>query len=272
MDNIRQAIERAKGGQRSASPALEPPRPAAREIFGDALGRGKRVQDTDLDPLHLEAQRIVGHNGNDIRSRSFDMLRTEILQSMDAKGWKTLAVTSPTPSCGKTFTSVNLALSMSRRIERQVLLADLDLRKPHVADCMGIKCVDGGVSAVVEGRLELHDAIVSAKIGSSQLEVLPTKPASNSSDVASSAGMEALLQKLAGRSQSGIVILDLPPILTGHDVLSILPHVDCLLFVTAVGKTKKSEIKECSKYLEGTNIVRFVLNKAAESAIPYIYY
>ena len=92
---------------------------------------------------------------------------------MDLKGWKTLAVTSPTPSCGKTLTAINLALSMARQPERQVLLADLDLRKPHIAGCLGLKCGEG-VLGVIEGRIGLHSAIIGARVGSSRLEVLPT--------------------------------------------------------------------------------------------------
>lgn len=272
MDNIRLAIERAKSSQSPGRSSVSESRPPqARHVFGDSILGSKRAQDTELDPVHLETQRIVAYEGKDIRSRPFDMLRTEILQSMDARGWKTLAVTSPTPSCGKTFTAVNLALSMSRKTDREVLLADLDLRKPQVSDCLGIRC-EGGVSGVVDGRVELQDAIVNASIGHCRLEVLPTMPASNPADIVGSAGMRTLLERIIGNSQSRIVILDLPPLLTGHDVISTLPQVDCILLVAAIGTTKVSEIRECNKYLEGTNIVRVVLNKVAESATPYVYY
>jgi protein-tyrosine kinase len=266
MENIRQAIERSKGK------GLDSQRQQSRHVFGDAQGSSQLAPDVQLDPKHLQSKRIVAYDGNDVRSRPFDMLRTEILHSMDLKGWTTLAVTSPTPSCGKTFTAVNLALSMARQPERQVLLADLDLRKPKISDCLGLKCREGGVVGIVEGRIELHAAIVNATVGGSRLEVLPTVPASNSSDMVGSSGLTTLIERIAGHSQSRIVILDLPPLLTGHDVISTLPHVDCLLLVAAVGTTKVSEIRECNKYLEGTELVRFVLNKVSQSHAPYVYY
>jgi Mrp family chromosome partitioning ATPase len=80
--------------------------------------------------------------------------------------------------------------------------------------------------------------------------------------------MKKLLQEIAGDG-SRIVILDLPPLLTGHDALSILPEVDCVLLVAAVGISKISEIEECKKYLQGTSLVRFVLNKAPVSSNVY---
>jgi Mrp family chromosome partitioning ATPase len=199
------------------------------------------------------------------------MLRTQVLRAMDLEGWKTLAVTSPTPDCGKTFTAVNLALSVARQPERQVLLADLDLRKPHLASCLGLKCEEGAVG-VIEGRIERQSAMVRARVGGTTLEVLPTAPASNYSDLVSSSAMRKFLEEIKGPSRSQIVILDLPPLLTGHDVISILPQLDCVLLVAAVGTTKVSEIRECNKYLSGANVVQFVLNKVPESANTYVYY
>jgi protein-tyrosine kinase len=272
MENIRQAIERAKGLPKQQSGiGFEHPRQQASYVFGDAHDSKERIQEVELDPVHLQSKRIVAYDGKDLRSRPFDMLRTEILRSMDLKGWKTLAVTSPTPGCGKTLTAVNLALSIARQPERQVFLADLDLRKPQVAACLGLKCGEGALG-VIEGRTEMDDAIIRAHVGGSRLDVLPTAPTSNSSDLVGSSAMRVLLHDIAGHGQSRIVILDLPPLLTGHDVISILPQVDCVLLVAAVGTSKVSEIEECNKHLQATDVVRFVLNKVPESTTRYAYY
>jgi protein-tyrosine kinase len=272
MEGIRQAVERAKWLQKQTNDvSIAPPRQQATQVFGDARENRDWTQEVELELAYLQSQRIVACDGKDLRSRAFDMLRTEVLQSMDQRGWKTLAVTSATPNCGKTLIAVNLALSAARQLERQVLLADLDLRKPHVASCLGLKGQEG-VVGVIEGRIELHHAIVKARVGDSRLEILPTAPASNSSDMVGSRAMRMLLEEITGGSQSRIVILDLPPLLIGHDAISILPQVDCVLLVAAVGTTKISEIKECNKHLEGTNVVRFVLNKVTESSGSYAYY
>ncbi len=272
MENILQAVQRAKGRpQQPSSAGMECPRQHATRVFGDAIESNEWTEEVELDPAHLQSQRIVAYDGMDLRSRSFDVLRTEVLQSMDLKGWKTLAVTSPTPSCGKTLNAINLALSIARQPERQVFLADLDLRKPQVADCLGLICREG-VAGVIEGRSELDSAIIRARVGSSRLEVLPAAPASNPSDLISSSAMKKLLEDIRRRVQSGIVILDLPPILSGHDTISILPQVDCVLLVAAVGTSRVLEIEECARYLQEADVVRIVLNKVPESAIRYAYY
>jgi Mrp family chromosome partitioning ATPase len=268
MENIRQAIERAK--EQSQSGVGVEPRQRARH-FGDAPESRGRMPEVELDAAYLQSQRLVAYDGKNPDSRPFDLLRTEVLRSMDLKGWKTLAVTSPTPNCGKTLTAINLSLSMARQPERRVLLVDLDLRKARVANCLGLKCKEG-VVGIIEGRIDLHSAIVRARVGDSRLDILPTMPASNSSDLVASREMRLFLEEIRGASQSQIVIFDLPPLLTGHDVISILPQVDCVLPVAAVGTTKLSEIQECNGHLFETNVVRFVLNKVPETTAKYAYY
>lgn len=272
MENIRQAVERAKGQPKPQSASVERS-PRRAKIFGNAPESSEPIQEVALDFAHLQSRRIVAFDGKDVRSRPFDMLRTEVVRSMDLKGWKTLAVTSPTPGCGKTLTAVNLALSLARQPEREVFLADLDLRKPQVAAYLGLKCRDG-LLGVLEERLDFRDATIHARAGASRLDVLPTTVTSNSSDLVASAAMRTLLQDLADYGQNRMVIFDLPPLLMGHDAISILPQVDCVLLVAAVGTSTVGEIEECNKYLQATEVVRFVLNKvpASAPAARYTYY
>src|SRR3954463_2516405 len=125
--------------------------------------------------------RIVAHNKDDSRARSYDMLRTQVLQSMDGNGWQFLAVTSATAGCGKTVTACNLAMSIARLPERSVLLVDLDLRKPMVANYLGIE-TNGGVLSALEGRATLSAAVLQVSIGPTSFMVLPgSVPTSGSS-------------------------------------------------------------------------------------------
>jgi Mrp family chromosome partitioning ATPase len=147
----------------------------------------------------------------------------------------------------------------------------MDLRKPHVADCMGLTCKEG-LLGVLEGHIGLKHAIIHARVGSCKFDVLPTVATSRASDWMSSNSMSALLNDLGRYGQSNIIILDLPPLLTSDDVIAILPRVDCVLLVAAVGTSTVSDIRECNKHLQSTPMVRFVLNKAAESRAHYAYY
>ena len=142
MDQIRRAVERAKGSY--ASDFSDPQfGPAPSQIL---------AREVSLDSAYLESQRIIAHDVRDPRSRAFDMLRTQILQSMDLKSWQFLGITSATEGCGKSVVAINLALSIARQPDRSVLLVDLDLQKPQVANYLGLKS-DRGVLNVLAGRV-----------------------------------------------------------------------------------------------------------------------
>ena len=84
--------------------------------------------------------------------------------------------------------------------------------------------------------------------------------------------MAAMLGVIRSEYHSQTIILDLPPILSGDDVIAILPQIDCVLFVAAVGTTTVSQIKECNKHLKSAEIVRMVLNKVPETSANYHHY
>lgn len=273
MEPIRQAVERAK------ATGVVPPEPqgrpiSARQVQPPSLGTTRpehplHIKEVHLDRKHLENGRLIAHNAADPRASSFDMLRTQVLQSMDQRNWQFLAVTSPTAGCGKTVTSINLALSIARQPERAVFLVDLDLHRPQVASCLGIKCQTGLLS-VLDGRSGLPDAMVQACIDSYQFLVLPAEgPILGSSELLASRAMSSLLQTIKRDFRYYTVILDMPPMLTGDDVIALLPQLDCVLLVAAVGISTLSELKQCSKHLQSSEVVRVVLNKTPDSTVGY---
>ena len=206
--------------------------------------------------------RIVTHNGADQRSRPYDILRTQVLRSMGQGGWKILGVTSPRPGCGKTLTAVNLALSIARQPDQSVVLLDLDLQKPQIASCLGLKPVRGGVLDLLKQRTTLQSVATPVRAGSQRIVVLPTAETKQSSELMSSPAMHDLLQGIKESYPSHIVILDLPPILPSDDVIAILPQIDCVLLVMAVGLSKISEFEECQTHLHSSQLLRVVVNKA----------
>ena len=270
MDHIRQAIDRAKEfGSAETQPQAQfaPPFPQLK-VQQDAvpLSWGKEV---DLNGKHLESNRIIAHNIADPRSKSFDMLRTQVLQSMQANSWQIVGVTSPTAGCGKTVVAVNLALSLARQQERSVLLVDLDLQRPMVAKNLGLTC-DRGMVSLLEGRTDLPSIMIQARINNQRLSILPCEASTpDSSEWMASKTMSAFLQVIKQEFKGWTVIFDLPPLLIGDDVITILPQIDCTLFVAAVGISTISEIKECNKHLDSTSIVRVVLNKSSEMHNAY---
>ena len=270
MESIRRAIERAKEPRSGNVP---------RRAFGleqrndeaNAPRIASGFHEVALDAAYLQSQRIIAHGVANPLSRPYDMLRTQVIQAMEEKGSKILAVTSPTAGCGKTVTAINLALSIARHPEKSVLLIDLDLRKPKMASYLGLG--EGpGLLQVLDGSIQLHDAIVEARVGNQRLLVLTTETTHGSSDIMASREIAGLFQDLRREFVGSTVIIDLPPILASDDVIAVLPQVDCALLVAAVGETKASDIEECAKHLRSTDILRVVINKSLEASNNYYYY
>lgn len=268
MDSIKHAVELARAAEAVHRPVGLGGSPLAADGSAQRSAESP-FKEVPLSADHLEANRIVAYGTSSPNGRYYDMLRTQVLQEMDKKSWQFLAVTSPTAGCGKTVTACNLALSISRLPERSVLLVDLDLRRPAVGNYLGIGS-NGGVLSVLEGHAALSSAVLQASIGPNNMLVLPGSVSSHSSEWMASQTMGALLQTIKRDFRSRIVIFDLPPMLLGDDVISILPRMDATLFVAGVGNTTVSDVKECQRHLKRTPVIRVVVNKSTE--VPDSYY
>lgn len=264
MDSIRQAVDLARaaalGGEQ-----LQPPFGRMPPVLDP------QIKDVELRPDHLESTRIISHGIADDHGRYFDALRTQVLQAMDKNNWQFLAVTSPTAGCGKTVTACNLAMSIARLSERSVLLVDLDLQKPKVAEYLGINQKEGLLD-ILEGRATVSSKIVQACVRRTKMLVLPGQACKGSSEWMASQAMETTLQTIKREFRSRIVIFDMAPLLVGDDVISILPRMDAVLLVAGIGNTSPNDIKECQKHLQATPVIRVVVNKVTEANDSYYAY
>jgi len=222
-----------------------------------------------LNYEHLERHRIISFNKHNLLSNSFDLLRTQVLQKMEQNGWKTLAITSPTPEAGKTVIAINLAISIARQTDKTAMLVDFDLRKPKVARYLGLE-LEQSLNDYLDSKSEsnLHDIIINPQI--SRFVVLPTaKKIESSAELLSSAKVTNMINELKERYQDRYVIFDLPPLLNTDDAISVLPQIDCVLRIVANGSSTKQDIKESLRHLPETNLVGVVLNKAEEATRSY---
>lgn len=222
-----------------------------------------------LDPAHLETHRIVSHNKHDPSSWFFDSLRTQVLQTMEENNWRTLAIISPTPAAGKTVVAINLAISIAQQPQKTAMLVDFDLRKPRVAQYMGIK-QEKSINNFLAGEVDISEIIVNP--GIPRLTIVPTnKAVKQSSETLSSNSIKQLIIELKERYNSRIVIFDLPPILNADDAMVVLPQVDCVLLVVGDGQHSESDIADTMRLLTKSNILGVVVNKAEAKPQSYYY-
>jgi protein-tyrosine kinase len=268
MEKIKQAIEKARqqGGEKAEIQRPAAVSPAPTSEIGDISYRHTRV--VKLNPRHLEKHRIVALNKSDLSSVSFDLLRTQVLQKMEDQGWRTLAIVSPVQECGKTVVAINLAISISHHTGKTAMLVDFDLRKPKIAEYLGLP--DGpSLNEVLEGESDASEAFVNP--GMPKLVVVPAaRPIRKSAEMLASAKVKQLIGNLRDRYKERIVIFDLPPLLNVDDAISVLPNIDCALMVVGNGMVTQQEMDESFRHLHATHLLGVVLNKA--EAEPRSYY
>ncbi|GGE99208.1 polysaccharide biosynthesis tyrosine autokinase [Mycetocola zhadangensis] len=209
-----------------------------------------------FDPKAKQRPLIVHANPRSPRAESFRTLRTNLsFIDVGTKG-RTFVITSSVQSEGKSTTGANLAITLADAGAR-VLLVDADLRRPKVAEYMGVEG-GAGLTDVLIGRAELPDVV--QPWGKSKLFVLPAgKIPPNPSELLGSRAMAELILIL--EREFDAVIFDAPPLLPVTDAAILSKSVGGAIVVVASGRTHKNQLKGALTALEnvGASVSGIVL-------------
>ncbi len=176
-----------------------------------------------------------------------------------------ILITSSIPNEGKTFTAINLALSIAAELDKKVLLIDADVSKPSVAKVLGIK-KKVGLIEYLEGEIEeLSDIILRTEIDG--LRIIPAgKRHKFSTELLASNKMADLAQELSDRYPDRIVIFDSPPLLATTQAEVLASLVGQVVLVVAAESTSQNIVMESVKKLNScADVVLTLLNKTQRS-------
>jgi Mrp family chromosome partitioning ATPase len=217
---------------------------------------------------HLERNRIMNPDAMGPAAAAYRMLRTQVLQRMDANGWRSLAIFSPGADDGKTTTAINLAVSLASDRLHTVLLVDFDFKRPTLASCLGLT-PEFGADDALTGAAALEDCLYHPE-GFDRLVLLPARASlGNSSEVLAGPRSRALVAALRARYPERVIIFDLPPVLNADDALSFAPLVECGMVVAAEGRTRRNDLVRTVELLNKIPLVGTVLNRAADTPSGY---
>lgn len=267
-----------------ADPAPEPapqpdpgpaPAPQPHNAAPDIIWRA--LDTIPVDPKHLERNLIITAGRHDPAHGAFDVLRTRLVQTLFENDWKRVGITSPTRDCGKTFTAVNLAISLSRYETNRTVLMDMDMRNPSVANVIGAKD-PASMGDFLQGR----DAPESffkrlgrntLNIGSNLAVGLNNRIEPYASELLQDPLTDAAFARMMEQLDPDVVLYDLPPALAFDDVIAFKRHFDGILMVIGGGTTKSAEIQESMRRLgEDVPLLGVVLNQAEdENRMGYSY-
>lgn len=269
MDRIRDAISRAR--PEPATPARSQQRPPAASpaAFNAAQATTTEVRQVTCDPHGFKKRRIIS-NEQDPVLNAYRVLRTRVLQKLDANNWKSIAVISPGAGAGKTVTAINLSIALASKAGVNPMLVDVDFYRPSVARYLGLNDFPSALD-YFEGKRPLNEVVVKPDI--QEMYLAPNERVTRrGAEFLNSERTDDLINAAVNEYGSRVVIFDMSPLLGCDDAIAFLPKVDCALLVAASGQTRVSELKEANRILSKTNIIGTVLNKSPQSLMPNPYY
>ena len=172
-----------------------------------------------------------------------------------------IMLASAMPGAGKTFCSVNLAVSISLERELNVLLVDADVAKPHISPAFGLGEKPGLIELRVDDSASIEELLIRTDLN--DIQVLPagrTHP--QATELLASKRMSQIVDELATRYPDRIILVDSPPLLITSEAQALASQVGQIALVVEAGITNHQTLLQAVEVLDSQKAVNVILNKS----------
>lgn len=248
---------------RPVASAVAAPYKAVPEIRPAPLSRRVEI---DLAALALAG--IVSPNAP--RSQiadQFRVIKRPLISNSMGKGASVVAngnlimVTSALPGEGKTFTAINLAMSIATELDCTVMLVDADVARPSVMSVLGLPAGPGLLDLVLDEEKDLSSMLLRTNID--KLTILPSgTPHARATELLASDAMIRLLNDMAKRYADRIIVFDSPPLLLATESRVLASHMGQIVVVVQAEKTLQSDVAQALATIESCPVKLMLLNQA----------
>jgi exopolysaccharide/PEP-CTERM locus tyrosine autokinase len=241
----------------------------------DMVSHSRRVE---LDLAKLTLAGFVTPNA--IRSPiadQFRVIKRPLIANAMGKGAlvgpnrNLVMVTSALPGEGKTFSAINLAMSIATELDSTVMLVDADVTRPSVMEVLGLPAGPGLLDLVQDKSLEVSDTLLRTNID--KLTLLPSgTPHERATELLASDAMAELLNQVARRYADRIVVFDSPPLLLATESRVLASHMGQIVVVVQAEETRQADVIQALATIENCPIKLMLLNQArGEQTANYGY-
>ncbi len=176
-----------------------------------------------------------------------------------------IMIASALPNAGKTFCSMNLALSMSLERELNVLLVDADVAKRHITRELGLAEAPGLTDLLVDDTLSVEESLIRTDMN--DIQVLPAgRGHPHATELLASDRMSAIIKELASRYSDRIILLDSPPLLITSEAQALASQVGQIALVVEAGQTTHQSLLQALEVLDRDKAINCILNKSRHSS------
>lgn len=209
-------------------------------------------------------------------AEEFRVVKRPLLRNATASGaaaihnGSLIMVTSAMPGEGKSFTAINLAISMAMELDYTVLLVDADVSRPSVLNRLGLP-PERGLMDVLAGEIsDLGDVLLRTNI--EKLSILPAgMPHQRATELLASETMNRLLEQIANRYPDRIVVFDSPPLLVTTEARVLATHMGQIVVVVEAERTTHAAVRQALATIENCPIKLMVLNKSRDRGAGAYY-
>ncbi|MFC3378740.1 XrtA-associated tyrosine autokinase [Rugamonas sp. CCM 8940] len=174
-------------------------------------------------------------------------------------------ITSALAGEGKTYCSINLAMSIAMELDHTVLLIDADVARPSVLKALGLPPQPGLMDLLLDDSLDLADVMLRTNVNT--LSILPAGTANlRATELLASQSMKALVLEIAQRYPDRIIIFDSPPLLLTSEARVLAGHMGQIVVVVESQQTTQHAVLEGLRRLEGCDNVSLIYNKSRDFA------
>jgi len=219
-----------------------------------------------LDRLKAENMLVPGSNlGREIQDDYRRIKRPLVSNAVGrdksmVENGNLILVTSSIPGEGKTYTSVNLALSISQEMDTTVLLVDCDVAKQGVSRMLGLEKICGLVDVLESDYLTIGDVMLQTDIPNFRV-VSAGKQNEYYAELLTSQRMSDLVSEITSRYPDRIIIFDGPPLLPTPQTQILAGLVGQVVFVIEAGKTPQSLVQEALQMIPEEQAIGLLMNK-----------
>jgi len=265
MSVIENAIEKLRresagaGAERAAPP---PPRGIGSAMEQPRYDTASR-RNIAVDSGQLRAAGYLPESGHELEFvDGYRELKRPIIRRCMAAGaspqQRLVMVTSALPGEGKTFTTLNLALSIAREQDASALLVDADFPRSQISRLLGIQEEPGVLDAVADSALDVESLVLGTSIKG--LEVLPAgRLGPRVAELVASARMNEVMARLT-RDPRRIVVLDSAPLLVASEARAMIHVPGQVLLVARSGRTAQGALQDAIALLDRERLQGIVLN------------
>jgi exopolysaccharide/PEP-CTERM locus tyrosine autokinase len=218
---------------------------------------GKALQGFDRNALDKNMVSLL--DPQSFEAEQFKILRTNLLFPESGRTPRSVMVTSALPGEGKSFVAANLAVSVARHVNWNVLLVDCDLRRPSIHRQFGYQ-ESPGLSDYLSNGISLHPLLRKTSVDN--LTILPGgKPPHNPSELLSSDRMSALLNEVATRYHDRLIIIDSPPPRLAAESGALARLVDGIILVVKYASTSRDLVSDLIDKIGKDKVLGAIINR-----------